>query len=270
MAGLRILVTGASGFLGTFAVAALRARSHEVLTTSRTGAGAAVDLAAPGMVDAVLEAFVPDRVLHLAAMAKIAECEADPRAARAINTDVPARFAARLGARLLHVSTDLVFDGRGAPYSEASAPAPLSVYGATKAEGEEQVLRCGGRVARLPLLFGPDDRGRGATASLRAAQAGRTVARVYTNEYRTPLHASDAALALAELVADTAAPAVVHVFGRERCSRWELARRFCGLHGLDPGLLVPIECDDGLRPRDVALTGLFPALRALDEMLLDG
>lgn len=269
MARLRILVTGASGFLGTFAVAALRARGHEVLTTSRTDAAAGVDLARRGMVDAVVEALAPDLVLNLAAMARIADCEADAAAARAIHVDVPARFAQRFGARLLHVSTDLVFDGRRAPYSESSPPAPLSLYGATKAEGEEQVLARSGRIVRLPLLFGPDARGRGATAALRAAQRRHEASRVYTNEYRTPLHAGDAAEALAELVVDPAAPRIVHVFGPERCSRWELARRLVAMHGLDPSLLVPVECDDALRPRDVALTGVYPPRRGLDAMLGD-
>jgi dTDP-4-dehydrorhamnose reductase len=267
MAALRILVTGATGFLGGYAAAELRARGHRVLTTSRSGGDADADLAAPGMVGAVVQATSPDLVLNLAAMSRLRDCEQDPAGARALNADLPGQLALRFGARLLHVSTDLVFDGRSAPYATSSPVGPLSVYGATKAEGEERVLAHAGRVARLPLLFGPDARGRGATASLRAAIAARTPCPMFTNEYRTPLHAADAAHALADLVVDPESPSLLHLPGPERCSRWELARRFCALHGLDASLLVPVECQDAARPRDVSLAGPFSAGRGLDEML---
>lgn len=269
MATVRILVTGATGFLGSRVVRTLRERGDVVLTSSRTNGDAVVDLTTPGMVAAVLQATAPDLVLNLAALARVDECQLHPARANAINTNVPWLLAQRFGARLLHVSTDLVFDGRSAPYSEESTPAPLSVYGATKAEGEELVLRHGGRVVRLPLLFGPDDGGRGATASLRRAIETGAVASLFTNEYRTPLHADDAAAALAELVLDPDSPPIVHVPGPERCSRWELARRFCALHELATDRLAPVECNDSLRPRDVSLVGQFAPRRSLDAMLAD-
>lgn len=269
MAALRILVTGASGFLAPFVVDALVSRGHRVVTTARTIGPVAIDLTAPGMVAAAIEATAPDLVLNLAALSRLAECGRDPRRARAINVDVAEQFARRFGARLLHVSTDLVFDGRHAPYAEHAPPAPLSVYGATKVEGEERVRSHGGRIVRLPLLFGPDARGRGATASLRSALAAGRDCAMFTNEYRTPLHAADAAFALAELVADPEAPGIVHVPGPERCSRWELARRFVALHRLDASLLAPVECQDGARPRDVSLAGMFAPRRSLEAMLGD-
>jgi dTDP-4-dehydrorhamnose reductase len=269
MPALRILVTGGTGFLGGHAVAALRDRGHLVQTVGRGGGDVRVDLCAPGMVAAVLEATSPDLVLHLAAMSRLADCERDPDGARRVNTWLPRTFAERCGARLLLVSTDLVFDGRQAPYDESAAVAPLSVYGCSKAEGEQAAQRHGARVVRLPLLFGPDARGRGATASLRAAQVARRVSTLFTNEYRTPLHAADAAAVLADLLPDADGPHLLHVPGPERCSRWELGRRFCALHGLDSALLEPAECQDATRPRDVSLAGSVPPRRTLDAMLRD-
>ena len=180
MSALRILVTGAAGFLGRYTVDAVREAGHVALTTARDGGDAAVDLLAPGMVAAVCEALSPDLVLHLAARSRMDACDADPAGAARANAWLPEEFAARFGARLLFTSTDLVFDGRSAPYPEAAAPSPLSVYGASKAQGEERVRAHGGRVVRLPLLFGPDDpaaggRGRGATASLRVAIAASRI-----------------------------------------------------------------------------------------------
>lgn len=269
MPPLRILVTGATGFLGAHVAAAVRAAGHDLCTSARSGGDAAVDLAAPGMVGAVVQALRPDVVLHLAACSRIADCEHDPARARAVNVHVPRQLAERFGARFVLTSTDLVFDGRHAPYDERAPVAPLSVYGCTKAEAEEHVRAHGGRVVRLPLLFGPDALGRGASASLRRALAGAQPAALFTNEYRTPLHAADAAAALVELVEAPDGPALLHLPGPERLSRWDFALRLCAAHGLRTERLQPVECLDPLRPRDVALAGAWTAPRDLAAMLAD-
>lgn len=269
MGALRILVTGAEGFLGRHTVAAVAAAGHVALTTSRSGGDAAVDLLAPGMVAAVTEGLQPDLVIHLAAMSRMGACERDPDGAVQVNAWLPSEFARRFGARLLSASTDLVFDGRSAPYTEDATPSPLSAYGSSKAQGEEGVRAHGGRVVRLPLLFGPDDRGRGATASLRAAVRQQEPVGLFTNEYRTPLHAADAAAALVEAVVDPDGPNVFHLPGPERVSRWELGRRLLAAQGLPEGCFDAVECHDPARPRDVSLRGGWAATRGLDEMLAD-
>src|SRR5690606_6171868 len=90
---------------------------------------------------------------------------------------------------------------------------------------------------------------------------------LYTNEYRTPLHAADAAEALGELVLAETGPGLLHVAGPERLSRWEFGRRVAAALGLDPAGLDPVECQDALRPRDVALRGRWPVRRPLADML---
>tara|TARA_R110002094_G_scaffold10009_4_gene19720 strand:- start:395 stop:1318 length:924 start_codon:yes stop_codon:yes gene_type:complete len=270
MAALRILVTGSEGFLGRYVVEAARAAGHTPLTTSRRGGDAQVDLLAPGMVAAVIEGLQPDVVVHLAAMSRYGACQAEPALAAQVNTVLPEEWAKRFGARLLFSSTDLVFDGHSAPYDEGDSPSPLSVYGASKAQGEECVRDHGGRVVRLPLLFGTDSEGRGATASLRQAIAAGTRSPLFTNEYRTPLHAADAARALVAFVVDPDGPNMFHLPGPERVSRWQLAQRFCAAQGLATDTLDAVECQDPLRPRDVSLLSAWRAERSLDDMLLDG
>lgn len=269
MACLRILVTGATGFLGAHVGHAVRAAGHRLLSTGRRGGDVAVDLLAPGMVAAVVQAAAPDVVIHLAAMSRLADCERQPDLAMRMNAWLPEQLAERFGARLVHVSTDLVFDGRRAPYAATDGVEPLSAYGISKAHGEERVRAHGGRVVRLPLLFGPDEHARGATASLRVGLRQCLPVTLFTNEYRTPLHAADAAAALVALVVDPAGPALLHLAGPERVSRWELGRRFVAAHGLDAALLQPIECQDPQRPRDVALVGDWQAPRSLSAMLAD-
>lgn len=268
MAPLRILVTGAAGFLGGYVTAAVRAAGHTALTTSRHGGEVAVDLSAPGMIAAVAQALRPDLVLHLAAMARLADCAQEPELAMRVNAWLPAQLAERFGARLLMVSTDLVFDGRQAPYGPADPVAPLSLYGTSKAAGEERVRSHGGRVARLPLLFGPDPYGRGASAQLRATIENGPV-RLFTNEYRTPLHAADAAAALVAHVVQPDGPPLLHLPGPQRVSRYQFGQRLAALHGLDAARLLPVECQDPERPRDVALVGEWRAPRDLTAMLAD-
>lgn len=229
----------------------------------------AVDLLGPSMVATVVQAAQPDVVVNLAALARIDACERDPAAAHRANSWLPEQFAERFGARLLHVSTDLVFAGTRAPYSIHDPVGPLSTYGQSKAQGEERVRRHGGRVVRLPLLFGPDSKGRGATASLRVAlQQGEEVS-LFTNEYRAPLHVADAAAALVQLAVCPDGAGVVHLAGPERVSRWELGRRFAVAQALPLALLRPVECQDPLRPRDVTLTSDWHAQRSLAAMLGD-
>jgi dTDP-4-dehydrorhamnose reductase len=219
----RALVTGHTGFLGPFAVAELSA-SFEVTTVARSGGDLQADLSDPTAVAAVVAAVQPDFVLWLAANARIADCERDADAARRINAEAPSRMARGLGPRFVYVSTDLVFDGRAAPYAPLDATGPLSAYASTKADGEERVLAEGGRVARLPLLFGTDRAGRGATAMVRNALARGEPLSLFTNEYRTPIHCRDASRALAALA-------------RQR------ARATTAMQGAQPGAGAGVEAD---------------------------
>lgn len=267
MRRFRVLVTGATGFLAPVAASELRRRGHAVTMSSQSGGDRRADLTDGNSRYELLQWARPELVLHAAALASMATCAANPEQARVLNADVPEALARELGARFLMVSTDLVFDGRSPPYQATDPVAPLSAYGASKAEGEERVLRAGGRVVRLPLLFGPDANNRGATGMLRAALTEGRPQLLYTNEYRTPLHVADAARGLADLLVLTAGPQRAHLPGPERISRWQLGRRFCTAHGLPAELLQPAECQDSMRPRDVSLVGEWQCGRSLDEML---
>lgn len=240
-----------------------------VVTLARHGADIECDVADLGSLAAALDAVRPERVVHLAALSRMSDCSAHPDQARAVNVLASGLLADRFGEQLLFVSTDLVFDGRSAPYAPLDSVGPLSVYGQTKAEAEELVLAAGGRVARLPLLFGADVQARGPTGAVREAIRSKGRIYLYTNEYRTPLHCRDAARGLADLMFSTRVDRIVHLHGPERISRWDFAQRFCARHGLSTELLTAVECQDATRPRDVSLTGPWQASRELDAMLAD-
>ena len=133
-----------------------------------------------------------DVVLHAAALARVVDCCRDPERARHVNTDATqtlAGLAADAGARLVLVSTDLVFDGENAPYRETHAASPASVYGWTKREAEVAVLAVPRSAAvRVSLLYGPSLHGRPSffDEQVAALRAGRPVT-LFRDEWRTPL-----------------------------------------------------------------------------------
>ena len=229
------------------------------------------DLLQEGELERLLERERPARVLLLAALARIANCERSPRLAQAVNAELPARVAAWCaahGARLVHASTDLVFGASDAPrggFREEQLTAPLSVYGASKADGERAALAAhpAGLVVRLPLLYGDSHgRGLGASDSLLVAVARGEQPTLFTDEWRTPLSAAAAGRALAELLFRPGAPSgLLHVAGPERVDRHTLGLRVLRGAGQSEArarelIRASTRAEAGLaasRPRDVSL-----------------
>jgi dTDP-4-dehydrorhamnose reductase len=192
-------------------------------------------------------------------MAAVADCARDPGRAEAVNTSATATLAElcdAAGARLVFVSTDLVFDGERAPYREADPPAPLSVYGRTKAAAEGAVLeRARHAVVRVSLLFGPSLIGKAnffdhQVAALRGGQP----VRLFHDEWRTPLGFATAARALAA-IATSEVTGQLHIGGPERMSRVEMGRRLAAClsttAAIEPVSRFSIAGEP--RPRDTSL-----------------
>ncbi|SRR5581483_5548195 len=148
---MRILITGASGLLGLNL--ALNARhTHDVIGVDRNTLASVpfevikADLLAPQAVQHILSQAKPEAVIHCAALANVDACESDPDLARRMNAELPYELAdacLRRKIRLVHISTDAVFDGQleNGSYTESDKPNPLGVYSQTKYEGEQAVLK---------------------------------------------------------------------------------------------------------------------------------
>lgn len=139
---MRILVTGISGQVGHDLMRTL-APLGEVIGLDRSG----LDLAEPDGISAIIRRIAPDLIFNPAAYTAVDRAESEPELAMRINGISPGVLgaeAARLGAWLVHYSTDYVFDGRGdQPYREDDATGPTSVYGRTKLAGEQAVAASG-------------------------------------------------------------------------------------------------------------------------------
>jgi dTDP-4-dehydrorhamnose reductase len=237
---MRILVTGASGLLGLNLALDATKEHHVFGLTNRnplhTDAFSVLntDLLESGAVERLLERTQPDWVIHCAALANLEACEADPEQARQLNTEVPRKLAqhvARGGARLIHVSTDAVFDGQRGDYTEADTPNPLSVYAQTKLDGERAVAQANpdAIIARVNL-FGWSLNGKRSLSEFffNNLLAGRTVMG-FTDVLFCPLLANDLAGIFIRML-EKNLHGLYHVVSSQCMSKYDfglaIARRF--------------------------------------------
>jgi dTDP-4-dehydrorhamnose reductase len=192
-----VLVTGASGQVG----GALQERAP-ANTQLNTLTRAELDISDDRAVETVLATIRPDVVINAAAYTAVDRAEDEVELARAINARGPAnlaRAASRIpGCRLLHVSTDYVFDGRAAsPYRPDDPPNPLSVYGRTKLEGEVSVrdfLNQRAVVLRTAWVYAPQ--GKNFLLTMLRLMRERGTVRVVADQRGTPTAAQSIAMAL--------------------------------------------------------------------------
>ncbi len=270
---MKIVVTGASGFLGREVCLAALRRGHEVLALGGSRAPAIPDVKHARPFDlcseAALEALIleefPHAVVHCAALPTIETCLADPAKAKTLNAEVPKKLAQlcfHLGAKLVHVSTDTVFDGVAGNYQPTDKPAPLNLYGETKAAAEVEVLRYGrehAAVLRTSPIIGNSVTGdRGLHERLFASWKEGRAAALFTDEIRQPVEVSNLADVTIELCERTNLSGLFHWAGTEAMSRHEIGVRIARHFGLDADSLVkPTSRADVpsavSRPRDLSL-----------------
>ena len=248
----RLLVTGASGFLGGAVVAAAPAAGWEVVGTALTHPGwVALDVRDAAAVGEVVGAVAPEAIIHTA----YRQHGDEAMAVNATGAGHVAAAAASAGARLVHVSSDAIFAGDGdRALREGDVARPVTAYGATKAAGEVAVRAANPHalMVRTSLLIG----GPGHAPSpheTRALAVGRGERQMtfFTDEVRSPIQVDDLAAALLELAAQEGG-GPLHVGGADDVSRLGLAELVVAAAGLDASLLrgAPAPAD---RPRHCPL-----------------
>jgi dTDP-4-dehydrorhamnose reductase len=278
--GMRVLVTGADGQLGRDVLDALAGRvpaggrrcsllapegplpglDHEVLATD-IGTMRVDDREA---VLTVFHEFRPDVVLHGGAITAVEACETEVDLAYAVNaigTRNVAEAAAAVGAHLLYVSTDYVFDGTSdRPYREWDVPNPMSVYGASKLAGERECPP-GSTIVRTSWVCGAHGANIVKTA-LRLAEGEGTL-RFVDDQHGSPTFTADLAPAIVTLGTDRR-PGVFHVTNRGATTWWGLVRAVLEAAGGDPERVHPITTAE----LDPPLLAPRPSNSVLDNMAL--
>ena len=229
---MRLLVTGAGGMLGRDVVRAAEAAGHGVVALARS----TLDVTDAAAVRSTLGEARPDAVVNCAAWTDVDGAEADEAAATLVNgagAGYVADAAAAVGASVVHVSSDYVFDGtKDAPYVESDAPAPLSAYGRSKLAGERAVLGGEGAraVVRSSWLFGVG--GRNFVETMLALGTERGEVRVVGDQIGCPTYTGHLAPALVAL-AQGAATGTFHVTGAGAASWHGFAREIFSAAGVD-------------------------------------
>jgi dTDP-4-dehydrorhamnose reductase len=232
-----VLVTGARGLLGG-ALGRLSTADRPVVALGHDD----LDISDERSVRRAVDRYRPAVLVNPAAMTDVDRCQREPGAAERANAVGPRVLASvcrEAGVRLVHVSTDFVFDGRKRePYTIEDAPNPLSVYGATKLAGEEAVReRCeDALVVRVAWVFGVGGRNF-LSRLLDYAAAGATL-RGITDMRSAPTYAPELAARLLEL-AERGAPGTYHVTGAGEASWYEVARAALDAAGRRDVELVP-------------------------------
>lgn len=250
-----VLVTGASGLVGTWLRRTVPGDVELVACTHRAAVPAATsvtaDLRDPNAALAALTSTRPSLVIH-AAMALDAVSVVDA-------TANVVQAASLVGADLVHLSTEAVFAGDGRPVDEDARPDPTWPYGRWKARAEERVLHGlpGSTVVRLPLVISldPED---GATAQIHRGGIEHAPTYWFHDETRQPAMAADVARAIWQiaLTAKEGRSGVWHLPGPERLSRYEIAQRVVKALRLDARSIVRATTpSDAIRPRHIDMLG---------------
>jgi len=242
---MRVLVTGGNGQVGAEVAAHLA--HHDVVTLGRD----ACDLASQDSVEQAVAAILPDLVINCAAATKVDLCETEVDAAFAINA-MGVRYvavaASRVGAHVVHVSTDYVFNGdQDEPYDEWAATDPRSVYGRSKLAGERELAEHAGSwtLVRTSWVFGRRG-GNFVDTILTRARAGDPL-RVVDDQFGSPTYAPDLAGMLARLGVKRRA-GVFHVTNAGTCSWHQFACDALELAGLDPSVVARMPSTELDRP----------------------
>ncbi len=277
---MRILITGAYGQLGRDLADALAGRvpdggvrcallgpegprpglRHEVLGTD-------IDTMPVDDRDAVQHTFAdfrPELVLHGGAFTAVDQCETDVDGAYSVNaigTRHVAEAAASVGAHVVYVSTDYVFDGTGTrPYRESDPPCPTSVYGMSKLAGERE-CRPGSTIVRTSWLCGAH--GKNIVKTVLRLAEGDGELRFVDDQQGSPTFTADLAPAIVTLGLDRR-PGIFHVTNGGATTWWGFARAVLAAAGADPERVLPISTAELDPPR----LAPRPAYSVLDNMAL--
>jgi dTDP-4-dehydrorhamnose reductase len=255
---MKILISGCDGQLGSDCEQVLRT-NHDVVGVDLKD----MDITDLAVVKEVTGHVRPDVVVNCAAYTNVDACETDRSLAWKVNVQGPGNLAAmvdKYGGRLMHVSTDYVFDGRKdpfKPYLEDDEPNPLSYYGRTKLEGEMAVRQATDHylILRTAWLYGVRGRNFLKTMLRLALNHPEEPIKVVNDQFGSPTWSHTLALQIAKLV-QVNGQGIYHATSEGHCTWYELAKHFFETVGV-PHVLVPCATEDyptpAPRPRNSVL-----------------
>ncbi|MBL0232505.1 MAG: SDR family oxidoreductase [Chitinophagaceae bacterium] len=269
---MKILLTGANGFVGAWLAAALLDQGEELLAT---GSGdcrlpftdhplfhyLSMELKDPASIKTTCEGFCPELIIHSGAMSRPDECELNPELAYSVNvngTRCLLEQAERVKSRFIFLSTDFVFDGLSGPFKEDDQQAPVNYYGQTKYEAEKSVMGYGHdwAIVRTILVYGNPIVPRSYLLSIVEGKLKKGESYSLVNDqFRTPTYVKDLVSGIIAIV-NKNAKGIFHLSGEDRMTPYEMGMELAKLKGLDTTLLKAVTAEifkePALRPKSTS------------------
>lgn len=240
----KILVTGARGQLGSDVLAELKRRGIEAV-----GYGSAeMDITDRERVGEVFRAEMPDAVIHCAAYTAVDAAEDNEELCMRVNaygTAYIAEVCCSIGAKLVYISTDYVFSGKGErPWEPDDEPAPVNVYGISKYRGEEAVKRFLSRYFIVRISWGFGEHGKNFVKTMLKIADERDTITVVDDQIGSPTYTADLAVLLADMV-QSEKYGIYHAANSGYCSWYEFAKEIFRLAGREESVrVVPVKSAD--------------------------
>lgn len=239
---MKVLVTGVGGQLGHDVVRELEQRGHEVTGVGREE----MDITDAEKVRKVIRDCVPDAVIHCSAYTAVDRAEDEADQCRKVNVEGTkniAEICAELDCKMIYISTDFVFSGEGErPWETDDAAGPISVYGRTKYEGEDEVKSRLDKffIVRISWVFGKNGNNFVKTMLRIGKETGAV--KVVDDQIGSPTYTRDMAVLLADMV-QTEKYGVYHASNEGFCSWYDFAKEIFRLAGMDDVSVMPITSD---------------------------
>jgi len=256
---MKVLITGANGFLGYYMVEQLLKNNHVVIATGKGESKLpftnehfvyeAMDFTAVEAVTTVFEKHQPTHIIHAGAISKPDECEVNKPLADAINiegTAILLRAAKEYAATFLFCSTDFVFDGERGMYAEDDTPNPVNYYGLTKLRAEALVKQYeyNWSIVRTVLNYGkPFNKRNNIVTIVREKLERGEVYEVFNDQVRTPTYAGDFAWGITAMLEKNAA-GIYNICGEDVLTPYEIAMATAAFLQLDTSLIKKITTAD--------------------------
>ncbi len=253
---MKVLITGANGFLGYYLTKQLLGEYYEVIATGKGKNRlpfyegkhfkyVAMDFTDPFAVHDVFEKHKPDMVVHTGAMSKPDDCEQSQWQAYLTNVEGTITMLLNAGEQksfFVFISTDFIFDGVNGMYSEDDNPGPVNFYGKTKLEAEDAVkeYEYDWTIVRTVLVYGKPAAGRGNILSVvkEKLEKGEEYS-VFDDQVRTPTYVGDLASGIVSVL-EKRATGIYHLSGMDVLTPYEMACKTADYLGLNKSLIKKV------------------------------
>jgi len=279
---MKILITGANGFLGYYLVEQLLNKNYEVIATGRGQSRLPfskhknfhyeeMDFTDPFSIHDVFEKIKPEVVVHAGAMSKPDECELDQMKAYLVNVEGTAQLlinAEDIKSFFIFLSTDFVFDGERGMYNENDIPNPVNYYGRTKLEAEEAVkeYEFDWAIVRTVLVYGINHSGHNNILKIvkEKLEKGEEY-NIVDDQVRTPTYVEDLATGIVTII-EKKATGVFHLSGKDMLTPYQMAIKTAEHLNLDSSVLKKVTAASFSQPARRPLKTGFVIDKARKEL----